>query len=140
MQVDKAIELFQTMAIMSLNMGNLTLEVTSLKNRLAIREKEKEKVVLQEELDKEKDFQKGYKHNVEIQRKNKVEVEQKVKVIITKLHDENEELKGNTSRLKSHDEKLQDLSQKSKIWEATKRKWIEALFFHKQQHGALGSM
>jgi hypothetical protein len=46
MQVDKAIELFQTMAIMSLNMGNLTLEVTSLKNRLAIREKEKEKVVL----------------------------------------------------------------------------------------------
>jgi hypothetical protein len=52
------------MAIMSLNMRNLTLEVNSLKNRLATRKREK--VVLQEELDKEKDFQKGYKHNAEI--------------------------------------------------------------------------
>jgi len=41
MQVDKAVELFQTMAIMSLNMGNLNLEVSSLKNRLATKEKEK---------------------------------------------------------------------------------------------------
>jgi hypothetical protein len=31
MKVDKAVELFQTMAIMSLNMGNLTLEVNTLK-------------------------------------------------------------------------------------------------------------
>ncbi len=44
-------------------MGNLTLEVNNLKNRLATREKEK--VVLQEELDKERDFEKEYKHNVE---------------------------------------------------------------------------
>jgi hypothetical protein len=43
------------MAIVNLNMGNLTLEVNTLKNRLVIGEKEK--VVLQEELDKEKDFQ-----------------------------------------------------------------------------------
>jgi hypothetical protein len=35
-------------------MGNLILEVNSLKNRLVTREKEK--VILQEELDKEKDF------------------------------------------------------------------------------------
>jgi hypothetical protein len=49
---------------MNLNMGNLTLEVNNLNNILAIGEKEK--VVLQEELDKERDFQKGYKHNVEI--------------------------------------------------------------------------
>jgi len=48
---------------MNLNMGNLTLEVNNLKNRLATREKEK--VMLQEELDKERDFEKGYKHNVE---------------------------------------------------------------------------
>jgi hypothetical protein len=41
MKVDKAIELFETMAIMSLNMGNLTLEVNTLKNRLVMREKEK---------------------------------------------------------------------------------------------------
>jgi hypothetical protein len=40
------------MAIVSLNMGNLTLEVNTLKNRLVTGEKE-EKVVLQEELDKE---------------------------------------------------------------------------------------
>ncbi len=32
MQVDKATKLFQTMAIVSLNMGNLNLEVNSLKN------------------------------------------------------------------------------------------------------------
>jgi hypothetical protein len=44
MQVDKAIELFQTMAIVGLNMGNLNLEVRSLKNKLAT--KEKEKVIL----------------------------------------------------------------------------------------------
>ncbi len=54
MKVDKVIELFQTMAIVSLNMGNLTLEVNALKNRLATGEKEK--VVLWEELDKEKDI------------------------------------------------------------------------------------
>jgi hypothetical protein len=34
------------MAIVSLNMGNLNLEVNGLKNILAIEEKEKEKVVL----------------------------------------------------------------------------------------------
>jgi hypothetical protein len=50
-------------------MGNLTLEVNALKNKLAMREKEKE--VLQEELDKKKKFQKGYKHNVEIWKKNR---------------------------------------------------------------------
>ncbi len=43
MQTYKVAKLFQTMAIVSLNMGNLNLE-------------EKEKVVLQVELDKERDF------------------------------------------------------------------------------------
>jgi hypothetical protein len=42
------------MGNVSLNVGNLNLEVSSLKNRLAI--KEKEKVILQVELDKERDF------------------------------------------------------------------------------------
>jgi preprotein translocase subunit SecA len=65
-------------------MGNLTLEVNTLKNRLAMGEKEKG--MLQEELDKERNFQKGYKHsNVEIKRKNKVEAEQKNKMFIKKL-------------------------------------------------------
>jgi len=64
MKIYKVVELFQTMAIVNLNMWNLTLEVNILKNSLAMGEKEK--AVLQEELDKEKDFQKGYKHNVEI--------------------------------------------------------------------------
>jgi len=64
MKADKTTKLFQTMAIVSLNMGNLILEVNTLKNRLVTGEKEK--VVLQEELDKERDFQKGYKHNVKI--------------------------------------------------------------------------
>ncbi len=30
-------------------------------------------------------------------------------MFIKKLHDENEELKGNTTQLKSHDEELQNL-------------------------------
>jgi hypothetical protein len=35
MQFNKVVELFQTMVIMSINMGNLKLEVNSLKNKLA---------------------------------------------------------------------------------------------------------
>ncbi len=52
--------------------------------------------MLWEELDKEKKIQKGYKHNVEIWRKNMVEVEQKIKVFIKKLQDDNEEFKSST--------------------------------------------
>ncbi len=46
--------LFQTMAIVSLNMGNLILEVNILKKKLVIGEKDK--AMLQEELDKERNF------------------------------------------------------------------------------------
>jgi len=56
--------------------------------------------VLQEELDKERDFQKRYKHNVEILKKNKAEVKQKNKVLIKKLQDENEKFKGSIAQLK----------------------------------------
>jgi hypothetical protein len=34
MQVNKIVELFQTMAIVSLNMGNLNMEVSNLNNKL----------------------------------------------------------------------------------------------------------
>jgi len=54
MKVDKVVELFQTMAIVSLNMGIFFLEVNILKNILITWEKEK--VMLQEELDKERNF------------------------------------------------------------------------------------
>jgi hypothetical protein len=40
MQTNITIKLFYTMVIVNLNMGNLTLEVNNLKNRLATREKE----------------------------------------------------------------------------------------------------
>ncbi len=75
MKTNNAIELFQTMEIVNMNMGNLTMEVNILKDKLVTGKKEK--VRLQEEFDKEKDFQKGYKYNVEIWRKNMVEVKQK---------------------------------------------------------------
>ncbi len=52
MKVDKVVELFQTMAIVSLNVGNLILEMNILKNKLAMGDKEK--VMLQDELDKER--------------------------------------------------------------------------------------
>ncbi len=58
-------------------------------------------------------------------------VEQKSKVFIKKLQDENEELKGSTSQLKSQDEELQNLRYKAEMWEIIERKWIEALFLHK---------
>ncbi len=54
MKLDKAIELFQTMAIVSLNMGKLTLKVNILMNILVMGEKEK--VVLHDELDKENEL------------------------------------------------------------------------------------
>jgi hypothetical protein len=47
MQTNKTTKLFQAMVIVNLNVGNLNLEVKSLKNILAI--KDKEKVVLQVE-------------------------------------------------------------------------------------------
>jgi Txe/YoeB family toxin of Txe-Axe toxin-antitoxin module len=62
--------------------------------------------MLLEESDKERYFQKGYKHNVEIWRNNREKVKHKIKVLIKKLQDENEELKGSTTRLKSQDEEL----------------------------------
>jgi bacterioferritin (cytochrome b1) len=95
MKAYKTTRLFHTMSIVSLNMGNLTLGKNTLKNILVVGEKEK--AVLQEELDKENDFQKRYEHNVEIWRKNRVEVEPKNKVFNKKLQDENEELKGSTT-------------------------------------------
>jgi hypothetical protein len=41
MHVDRTTKLFQTMTIMSLNMGNLNLEVSNLKNKLATEDKDK---------------------------------------------------------------------------------------------------
>ncbi len=60
------------------------------------------------------------------------EVEQKNKILIRKLQEENEELKGSTSWLKSQDEELQNLKQKAEIWETIERKWTKTLFFHKK--------
>jgi hypothetical protein len=54
MKANKAIELFQTMAIVSLNMGNLIMVVNTLKNKLIVGEKEK--AMLQKKLDKERDI------------------------------------------------------------------------------------
>jgi hypothetical protein len=54
MKVNKVAELFQTMAIVNLNMGNLILDVNTLKKKLVTGEKEK--VVFQEELDKDREF------------------------------------------------------------------------------------
>ncbi len=52
---------------------------------------------------------------MKIWRKNKIKVEQKIKVLIRKLQDENEELKGSTTWLKSQDEELQDLRLKDEV-------------------------
>jgi len=41
MKTNNAIELFQTMEIVNMNMGNLTMEVNILKDKLVTRKKEK---------------------------------------------------------------------------------------------------
>jgi hypothetical protein len=97
MQVNKVVELFQTMAIVSLNMGNLNMEANNFKNRLAM----EEKATLQKELDKERDFQKEYKHNIKIWKKQKTKNDQKIKTFILKMKEKNEELKGKTQLMKS---------------------------------------
>ncbi len=130
MKTNKATRLFQTTAIVSLNMGNLTLGINTMKNRLVMGEKEK--AVSQEELAKERDFQNWYEHNVEIWMKNRAKVELKNKVFIKKLQNENEELKGSIAQLKSQDEKMKNLRQKVEIWETGEKKWTEALFLHKR--------
>jgi uncharacterized protein (DUF3084 family) len=60
---------------------------------------------------------------LEIWRKNMVEAEQKIKVVIKKLQDESEELKDNITRLKSQDEELHDFQKKVEFWKTIKRKW-----------------
>jgi len=65
-------------------------------------------------------------------RKNRVKVEQKIKMFIKKLQDENEEFKIGIAWLKSQEENLKDLRKKVKIWETTKKKWTKALFLHKK--------
>ncbi len=45
MKANKVVELFQNMVIVSLNMGNLTLEVKTLKNILTTWEREKGNVI-----------------------------------------------------------------------------------------------
>jgi len=54
-------------------------------------------------------------------------------VLIKKLQDDNEELKGSIAWVKSHDEKLLDLRQNVEIRETTERKWTHALFFHNKE-------
>ncbi len=54
-------------------MGSLTLEVNIIKNKLVMGGERK--AMLHEELDKERDFQKRYKRNVEIWKQNRIEVE-----------------------------------------------------------------
>jgi hypothetical protein len=95
-KVDRTTELFQTMAIVSLNMGNLTLEVNTLENRLVTKEEE-EKALLQEELDKEKKFQNGYKHNVEIWRKTGQRLSKKIKYSL-----KNYKMRMRSSRVAQH--------------------------------------
>ncbi len=55
------------------------------------------------------------------------QAEQKNKVFIKKLQDENEELKGSTTRLKLQDEELHDSRQKAEIWESIERKWKKGI-------------
>ncbi len=60
------------------------MELNNLKNILAI--EKKEKATLQEELDKERDFKKEYKHNIKnLDKEFKIENVQIIKTFIFKI-------------------------------------------------------
>jgi tRNA nucleotidyltransferase/poly(A) polymerase len=91
------------------------------------------------ELDKERDFKMEYKHNIKIWKKNNTENEQKIKMLIQKLKDENEELKAKIALMKTQAKELKELKKTVEAWETIKRKWAKTLFHYKQQQEALGS-
>jgi chromosome segregation ATPase len=119
------------MAIVSLNMGNLYLEVSNLNNRLATKRRRRQ--YCRWNWTRTKDFQKECKHNIKMWRKNRAKNEEKIKAFIQKLQDENKEFKVKTTLMKSQDEELKELRMIVEAWEATKRKWVETLFHYKQQ-------
>jgi ribosome maturation factor RimP len=65
-------------------------------------------------LDKARDFQKEYKHNINIWKKNMIKSEQKFKTFIFKMKEENVEFKEKTWQMKSHAEKLKELRKMAK--------------------------
>ncbi len=72
------------------------------------------------ELDKKKVFQKEYKHNIEIWKKNTTKNELNIKafVIIQKLQDE-KEFKAKITLMKSQEEELKELKKTVETWEVT---------------------
>lgn len=111
--------------------------MNNLKNKLAI--EKKDKASLQEEFEKEKDFQKEYKHNIEIQRKQKTKNEHKIKTLILIIEEDNEELKEKIGLMKFQIQELKQLRKMVKVWETIKRKWTKKLFIYKQQKEALNN-
>jgi hypothetical protein len=105
MKADNAVELFQTMAIVSLNMENLILEVNTLKIDWLQRRRRRQCYMrnwIKREISK-KDISIMWKYGRRTgQRLSK-------KNIIKNLQDENEEFKGSTTQLKLYNEKLQNL-------------------------------
>jgi len=80
-------------------------------------------------LEKERDFQKKYKHNIEICRKQRTENEHKIKMLILKMKEENEELKEKIGLMKSEIEKLKELRKTVKVLETIERKWTKTYLF-----------
>ncbi len=99
MQVDKVVEVFQTMAIVNLNMGNLNLEVSSLKNRLTIKGEKEGNIIRR--IGEGEGLLEGYKHNIKIWRKERTNNEHKIKMLMLMMKEENEELKEKTWLMKS---------------------------------------
>jgi ribosome maturation factor RimP len=66
-------------------------------------------------LDKEKDFEKEYKHNIKIWRKQKIENEQNIKTLILKMKEHNEKFKEKIGLMKSLIEELKELRKVAKV-------------------------
>ncbi len=66
-------------------------------------------------MDKEKDFEKEYKHNIKIWRKQKIENEQNIKTLILKMKEDNEKFKEKIGLMKSLIEELKELRKVAKV-------------------------
>ncbi len=69
----------------------------------------------------------------------KTKNEHKIKTLILKIKEENEELKEKTRLMKFQIEELKELRNSAKVWETIEIKWTKKLFIYKQQKEVLSN-
>ncbi len=113
--------MFQAMAIVRLKMGNLGLEVHSLKIRLTTLEGKKQGLIRQ--MQKEQEDHGGYKKRKGGRKKQKMEMEERMNAKILELNIENKELKRRLVVWTTLQKESQELRKKEEAWNKTKQQY-----------------